>query len=374
MQKITPILLLAAAVASGCADPNPFFEPEPILPDQCRRGSEVSETFDQFERPDELDVLVVVDNSGDVLGEQEQLADAMPGFLSQLEERGLSVRVGVVTADAAAEPGLAPPGTLREGCEQNTGTIADSESPSAWKRMAACNVVQGTDGQPRQQALEVIARSVTEQPAELGEFFREQARLLVIVLSNEDDCSGEGALPGEDAARNECVWRRGRLTEVDALVEQIQGYAQTPEGVAMAVLSGPPSGRDVESGEAVRPVCQGTLGASYPANRLHRATELFGEQGSFESLCTDDLSFSLDDTVERLAGPMRATLCPARRLVHEPLQVTVRRGAEDADLALGEDGFFFLGSTPACETGALSLAPQALDDAEAVDVRYCVDE
>jgi hypothetical protein len=359
---------------SGCVDPNPAYSPDPLLPDRCRRGVEVSETFDNFERPGALDILVVVDNSGNVTAEQERLAEALPGFLEPLSERGLSLRVGVVTTDGSAAPGLAAPGMIADGCEENREIFADSEASDNWTQIAACNVVQGEEGQPRQQALEVIARSVTDRPATLGDFFREQARLLVLVVSNEDDCSSAGELSGEGTARNECVWQAGRLSKVETSVEAIRDEFVTPEAVSLAVFSGPPSDGEVAQGEAVRAVCQGTLGAAYPANRLYDAVQAFGGQGYFQSLCIEDFSFGLSEVAARL-GPTRTTLCPAKLLVHEPLEVVVRDGAADPqEVSLGEGGFLYFGPTAACANGALSLAAEPLEGAQAVDVRYCIDE
>ena len=374
MKRLATILLLAAALSSGCVEKNPRYNPDPLLPGECRRGIETSETFDNFEQPQKLDILAVVDNSGDIMREQDRLASALPGFLRELEGRGLSIRFGVVTTDAASDDGLAPPGTIRDGCEQNTGRIADSESGNQWRRMAACNVMQGDEGLARQQALEVIERAVIDRPGNLKTFFRDQSRILILVLSNEDDCSGDQQLGQDDAVRNLCVWNNDKLTPIEDMIEAVRSEASTPEGVSMAVLSGPPSAREVEDGEALRPVCQGTLGAAYPANRLYEASRLLGEQGYFQSLCTDDLSYGLGEIAGRLIGPSRATFCPARRLVHEPLEVTVpESGGETEELALGQDGFLYLGPTDECERGAVSVAPEALEEAIAVEMRYCVD-
>ena len=373
MKSFVSILLLGILGAAGCVDGNPAYAPNPDLPDQCRRGAEVSETFEGFEQPQKLDILVAVDSSGDIVPEQERLAEALPSFLETLADRGISVRLGVVTTDASSAAGLAPAGTAGQGCENNDETIADS-SDGGWTEVAACNVVQGDSGQPRQQALEVIETSVVDQPAGLADFFRDDARLLIIVLSNEDDCSSTAEIGGDDAIRNECVWNAGRLDKVSTYVDSLREQFQTPQGVALAVLSGPPSEREVERGEAVRPVCQGTLGAAYPANRLYEATQAFGEQGYFQSLCTDDLGFGLREVAEQLVGPSRTTLCPAEKLVHEPLEAVARGGGDDTQVPLGEGGFLYFGPTSTCANGALSFAAPALAGAEAVDVRYCVNE
>lgn len=285
MKRLATTLFIGL-LAAACVDDNPGYAPESGLPDVCRGVETV-------EQPDALDILMVVDNSGDVEGEQERLASALPEFLDTLAARGISVRVGVVTTDASAAPGLAPPGQIAEGCGGNVQAIASSDAGGNWTEIAACNVVQGEDGQPRQQALEVIERSVVERRGNLDAFFREDARLLVVVFSNEDDCSSGADVGGEGAIRTQCVRNAGRLTKVSSYVDAIRDGAPGSEGVALAVVSGPPSSRELAPDEPVRPVCQSTLGAAYPANRLFEAATLFGDDGVFENLCTDDLSFTL---------------------------------------------------------------------------------
>lgn len=285
MKRLVTISLLGL-LAAGCVDDNPGYAPESGLPEVCRGVETV-------EQPDKLDILMVVDNSGDVEGEQERLASALPAFLDTIAARDISVRVGVATTDGSAAPGLAPPGQIAAGCGGNVQAIASSDDGGDWTEIAACNVVQGEDGQPRQQALEVIERSVVERPGNLEAFLREDARLLVVVFSNEDDCSSGAQLGGEGAVRTQCVRNAGRLTKVSSYVEAITQGAPSSDGVALAVISGPPSSREVGPDESVRPVCQSTLGAAYPANRLFEAATLFGDDGVFENLCTDDLSFTL---------------------------------------------------------------------------------
>ena len=58
-------LSLFLLLAAGCVSENPAYDPNPLLPDECREGAEVSETFASFGRPEKLDILFVVDGSGD---------------------------------------------------------------------------------------------------------------------------------------------------------------------------------------------------------------------------------------------------------------------------------------------------------------------
>lgn len=373
------LTLLMSIAAAGCVDPNEAYQPGPTPLDQCRRGREVRETFDEFEHPNELDILVAMDNSGSVERIQTAFADALPDLLHTLYERGVSVRLGVVNTDALTPDGLAPPGTIRQGCARNTGEFADSDAPGDWVRVAQCNVVQGTAGDARQQALSVLEASLVNRPANLADFLRPRARLLLLVVSNEDDCSGArlptgGSRDSEASVRTRCARNAARLDDVAAWAERIRARAHTPEGIAMAVLSGPPAELSAAGSDNLRAVCQSTLGAAYPANRLWQATRQFSAQGAFESICAGDLGFNLMALAERLDIPPPMTLCPTRKMVHEPLSVATLSANDDRkEVANASEGFLYLGATDACENGAVRIAPEISRGAHAIDMRYCVD-
>lgn len=372
------LLSLGGISAAGCVEPNQAYQPGPAPLDQCRRGAEVRETFDEFEHPGELDILVAVDNSGSVARLQAALADALPDFLHTLRERGVSVRLGVVNTDAVAPDGLAPPGTIRDGCTRNTAAFADSDSPADWVRAAQCNVVQGERGDARQQALATLETGLRNRPGNLADFLRPRARVLLMVLSNEDDCSGprlpDGGGGRGTSMRTHCARNAARLDDVDAWAARVRDLASTPQGISLAVLSGPPADLAGDGADNLRAVCQGALGAAYPANRLWQATRLFAAQGAFESICATDLNFNLMTLAERLDTPAPMTLCPSRRMVHEPLGLTaISASGDDTNIAHANDGFLYQGATDDCENGSVRLAPGILSGVASIDMRYCVD-
>lgn len=369
-------LVLALGALSGCVEDNPAFQRGPVPLDECRRGEEVSEVFEDFERPDQLDILVVMDNSGSVGQLQRAFARALPEFLEGLDARGVAARLGVVNTDSPRPEGLAPPGTSADECGGNTAAFADSTSGGDWTRAAACNVVQGDRGEPRQQALSAAKTSLLDEPGDLAEFFRPRARRLVMVVSNEDDCSSGESLSGGsgESIRARCAQQAERLDEVERWAEEVRAELKTAEGLSIAVLSGPPVSADDGAEEVLRPVCQGALGAAYGASRLWEAADYFGPQGAFESLCVEDLDFSLARIAQQLVGQARMTICPAEPMVHEPLRVEIDAGSGDLSPAdPGEAGFIFLGETDSCHNGALSIAAQELVGAERVEVKYCAD-
>lgn len=363
-----PALVLILTLAAGaCTQENPAFESDPFLPGECRSGSEFTETIEGFARPDKLDILIVVDNSGDVLDLQTALADALPEFLNPLSD--LDVHVGVATTDATGAARLAQPGTVLEDCASNGDRVARSEA-SNFTRVAQCNVVQGDDGDPFQQSLGVVRRLFFDaSPQDLG-FFRSDARLLVLIASNEDDCTSESPLGPSQQARQTCLDESSSLVDVDELLESLEALKKPVEALKFAVLSGVP---DSEDNDQVRAVCSSGLGAVYPAPRLFALTEALGDRGAFRNACVENLRSTMRE-LARHASPRTTTLCPSRPLAHEPLAVDAVVDGQRQTIRVGEDGFTFLGRTEACPNGALQFNGLSLARATAVEATYCADD
>lgn len=381
VSKMSPGSLRLCALAAcisvflGCTRENPAYNPDPLLPGECRAGIEVSESFEQFERPEMLDLLIVVSNTGRVATTlQTFLADAMIPMLEALEEEDLDVQVGVMTADSTVEPGLAPASARGVGCESNTTRIANSAQRN-WKSIVACNIQQGEGGDGFQRSMEVVYRSLVTEPEALERFRRPQARLVVLIATNEDDCSAREpfAVSGDIAPRNGCAWNQDKLVDPQAWARTLRNKAKSEEGISLAVLSGPASTRVYEQGQAIQPVCESRIGPAYASTRLHQAVEAFGASGRFYSVCVNELDGQMMALGRDLATPSTTTLCPAQRLAHEPLSVDALddRGRERS-VPLGEQGFMFLGRTSRCETGALQFDADALRDAQSVTTTYCV--
>jgi len=354
----------------GCTEPNPAYNPDPLLPGECRAGNRTTQTFEEFARPDKLDVLIVIDNSGDVIDLQNAFADSTGPWLEDLKSRGIDVHVAVTTTELDGRS-LAPAGTA-EGCSGNSTQIVKS-SQSSWTRLVACNIQQGRNGDPFQQSLQKIQTVLDDSNLVNQGFLRKEARLLVLVVSNEDDCSHGGTLTNASQARQECLDKKAGLKSLDDYAERYRGAKSTPEGIAFVAVSGPPVDGDRDE---VRPVCSSRLGSAYGAERLAAMTSLLGDQGLFTSLCVEDFGPLLSMVTERLGVARSVSLCSARKMAHEPLSVSA---LDSNDLAtpirLGASGFVYLGATEGCENGVLSFQASALAavKAEKIEVEYCVE-
>lgn len=365
---IAAVVLVAV---TGCTEPNPAYQPGPQLPDECRAGTEVSETFENFERPDRLDLWFVIDNTEPAEDYQRALAEAVQPFLARIADRDYDVRVGVSTADATVGPGLAPVIGGPEGCEDNVRPVAES-GDDGWIESVACNLRQGTDGDRRVRPMDKMYNSLVDDPESMEEFRRPAARMVAVVVTNVDDCSGESFADDPDTpARDLCAWQAGDLRELEPWVDELREQTTVAEGLNLAVVAAPPSDVTYEEPETVRRVCSSSLGSGYPAPRLRRASRLFGDRGLFESICVFDFFDTLDAIAEQLVFDDAVTLCASEPMAHEPLEVRgIDDDGESREIHFGGE-FTFLGTTEDCPDGAIRLNRDGAEQIASVEMTYC---
>lgn len=370
-RQMLTVGLAAMVAAAGCTAENPAYEPGPELPDECRAGSELTDSFQDFERPGKVDLWFVVSDGEAMPGTQEALADAVPALGSTIDEAELDARAAVSTMDVDQSPGLAPIMGGAEDCEDNLERVATSGEED-WIQTLQCNLLQGDEGDRRPRPMDVTRQSLVEEPSSIEEFRRDDARLVVLMVTEQDDCSGEAFEDDPDTGiRDLCNWQRDELGDVDEWVEEIRETAVVEEGVSLAAFSGPPAEVTYEEGESVSPVCSSTLGNAYPAPRIRQAARAFGNQGIFESICVFDFFDPIEAVADELVVRDEVTLCASEPMAHEPLAVRgVDADGEATDLAFGE-GFRFAGPTDRCEEGAIQLRREAAESIEQLEMEYC---
>ena len=161
-----------------------------------------------------LDVLFVVDNSGAMAEEQAALAAGASRFIDALDEtvgHRLDLHIGVTSTNVGTGPsggggnscaGDGDDGRLlvRDACPALDRPylidLADPEDPDGPRTInypegqlaetLACMTSLGTDGCGFEQQLEAMRRALDRSN---GEFLRRQAMLLVVLVTDEDDCS-----------------------------------------------------------------------------------------------------------------------------------------------------------------------------------------
>jgi hypothetical protein len=160
----------------------------------------------------DLDLLFVIDDSSGMYDKQERLRQALPQLIQVLAHGVLpNLHIGVITTDMGtsatldAQPGVALAtcaGFGKDGELQTFGApvadkylsnTANADGSRLSNYTGALNdalvqmMTPGQNGCGIEQPLQAIKRSF-ENPANAG-FLRENARLGVVLLSDEDDCS-----------------------------------------------------------------------------------------------------------------------------------------------------------------------------------------
>ncbi|MDX2022998.1 MAG: hypothetical protein SF187_22380 [Deltaproteobacteria bacterium] len=164
--------------------------------------------------PNKLDVLFMIDNSGSMREEQEVLRAAMPTFVTGLQTRfgaALDLHVGFITSDVGAgdtfisgNPACNRPGGDRgelqvlPNCGLENGKFvrysqqgSDKNFTGELSQVVGCLAQMGTQGCGFEHQLQSIRLALDPvlTPNNAG-FVRADARLMLVMLTDEDDCSG----------------------------------------------------------------------------------------------------------------------------------------------------------------------------------------
>jgi len=315
----------------------------------------------------DVDLLVVVDDSNSMSEEQASLDAAFASLLQALVTPPIpgvpgvaTLQVGIVSTDMGVGPYTVPTcdaegdDAILQNVPRTSG--CDLEYPRWLDYDAAapdlsleddfeCIATLGTDGCGFERQLDAAAKAVTTHAA-AGEpnegFVRENARLLVLIVSDENDCSPsdptifDPALPLGDMNLR-CMSHPEMLEPIASFVDRLQGTKPGhPERVSVAAIVGVPtdlvtiSASDLSSGDFmtaadydailddprmaevvdpevpdhVTPSCDiGDRGKAYPPRRivdLVRSLDAAGSPGVVQSICQADWSAVLQ-TVALLA-------------------------------------------------------------------------
>lgn len=193
-----------------------------VLVEQNGPGSMVEETFSVAE-PDKLDLLFVVDNSCSMAQEQAALASAVPGIYGALVDYGIDLHVGVVSTDLV-DPEQS--GRLRAvGDDYYIDETVDSPEDTL-SEMIMMGISGNYDERGSQAAYTAI--ELLGETDNYG-FYRDEAKLAVVALSDEDDYSGNVSQTNEALTR-------------EAFVSWMLSLKSSGEEVSFSSIVTPPTG------------------------------------------------------------------------------------------------------------------------------------
>ncbi|MHB8875632.1 MAG: vWA domain-containing protein [Myxococcaceae bacterium] len=325
-------LALIAATSVGCGVcHSPVDEPDSTVPAKCTGQQPLIE-------PQKLDILFVIDNSGSMAEEQAGVAMELVAFIDEVKRGGgvsQDFHVGVVTTSVyqhskvngaegfryypsqsgklQAVPDASPDG----GVVLGTGTerMLSGDDPELTAKFSRL-VRQGTYGSGQETPFEAVRLALTEPLASTpldqggnGGFLRDRARLLIVVVTDEDDCS-ETVIPpivyvGGDRSVDYCNTQGNSLTPVldyhTVISEQLKDGTGAVREVVWATI-GPV---DIDTKQAQAVVVGGGLQnlgcpTSFgPGLRHRQMAEYFDSSlANLDSICKG----SYRDTLVTIAG------------------------------------------------------------------------
>lgn len=212
MRRLVPLLALAACEQDISIDDdaritganNPPSLATPVRTDRITQTS-----------PPEVDILWVIDNSGSMSDKQRKLATEFDAFARFFEDSGVVWQMGVITTDMDNPEHQ---GRLVGG---RSTRILSPETPDwaeEFKRMA--RVGDGGSGDEKGRAAIMAALTDPLISSHNDGFYREDAFLQIIVISDENDSSASDPTRGE-------------------FVDFLRGLKPDPEMVTFNAIVGP---------------------------------------------------------------------------------------------------------------------------------------
>jgi hypothetical protein len=257
-------VLAFMASCQGCLGcKSPVEDPNLVLVRSCESASPLIE-------PPKLDILFVIDNSNSMREEQEAVSRELTAFIDEIKNSGgvpTDFNVGVITTSVYlnGRVGGTPfilnyprqagklrpvPTDLGDGGldlepagAQRFLSGTDPELISKFSRL----VRQGTTGSGQETPFEAVrlallSELITTPVANGGnqEFLRDGARLLVVTLTDEDDCSETVRPPlvsvGDNSAVADCTANEMSLTTVSEYHRMFTEELKDSDGTAKEVI------------------------------------------------------------------------------------------------------------------------------------------
>jgi hypothetical protein len=270
-----------------------------------------------------VDILFVVDDSAGMGGFQAGLMGNATDLFDGLEDAGADYRVGVVSTDVDTAPYTVPYCENLGGLLQSTARTPPCETPpDPWLTPTnvlnpgeafRCIATLGEQGCGFEQPLEAMHLALSD--AINPGFIRSDARLIVVLFTNEDDCSAQVKELFDDAAtqygilssfrcfehgidcdgtpdnltncRTRPLASDGTLYPIDRYVAQLQGVKGSLDQVEVVAVAGPPepvaTGLDGDQRPIVLSSCPGLTPDAEPGIRIHEFLDAVS--GDHISIC-----------------------------------------------------------------------------------------
>ena len=290
-----PCALTVLFVLGACTDGQVFTVHLWSPPGDASAGR-ISETFVQGYSS--VDLLFVVDNSFGMAPVQDALAGGITPLLQRMNLARLDWRIGVISTDLGIGPYAGPGCTVtggdggklqhqprKPGCTPPPDPYITASNVADPAAAFACIVPLGVQGCGFERPFDAVLQAITpaRQPAANVGFLRDAALLMLVLVTNEDDCSAENPSiydpdnvglgdwgsyrcfahdiqcsgTAADGSLTGCVSGKGPyLRTVSSVVEQL-GALKPMGRVVVLALTGPPRPVVVQPKSELLPSCSG---------------------------------------------------------------------------------------------------------------------
>ncbi len=179
---------------------------------------------------DQVDILFVIDDSDSMLQEQVALAEGFDSFADALDSADIDFHLGVIST---SQPTGDPQSGVLEGSPRYLTKDDD------YVKLFAERAAIGVGGRQKEKGLQAAVHALAPhmQIQENLGFLRDQANLLIVFVSDEDDCSDYGLL--DDAPPEACYRDKHLLVPVTDMVERLRGYKELGGHLQISGIVGP---------------------------------------------------------------------------------------------------------------------------------------
>jgi len=174
-----------------------------------------------------VDILFVVDDSNSMAEEQQALADGFASFIELVDDAAVDFHLGVVNTD------LDEPGSARMIGDPPFLTADDD-----YVRLFQERALVGTQGSDQERGLQAAVEALSTDllATDHEGFLRDEAQLLTVFVSDEDDCSDFGALDGMEGT--DCYYEEQELVDTETLLAKLVASKSDRSQVSTAGILG----------------------------------------------------------------------------------------------------------------------------------------
>ncbi len=265
-------------------------------------GGNTPPPAEKVEECTKMDILFVVDDSGSMKEEQDNLAKNFPKFVQKIQSfktksgSALDWRLAVTTTARNLTYSIATPiGTLpmtekgddgafrHKGCATSKKWVEKSDADPI--KTFSCMAKAGTGGASIEMPLYATQLALVDRVKDGTNtgFLRPDALLAVVILTDEDDCSRED---NNFTIQSDACDSMAEVKPVSNYKQMLDTVANGPGRWATAVIAGEKK-------------CSSSFGDALEAKRLKDFVSLAGNNGTFSSICEGDLTNALEKALDK---------------------------------------------------------------------------